>query len=114
METEHASSSQHTSLDNLIVITYCALVQALSKKYRGQKMSLWLLISAHLTVHSRNISVVLLWPEFGINTGLPAGVELMKDKFYRSRFWAIEHHFDDAFGHHINYGCERQSKSSKL
>ena len=50
-------------------------------------MSLWLLISAHL------MFVVgfyqLIAGRFGIMKGLPAGVELMKDKFYRF-FW-IEH-----------------------
>ena len=70
----------------LLLLLIC-LVQALSKSIAVKKMSLWLLISAHL------MFVVgiyqLFFGRFGINKGLPAGVELMKDKFYRF-FW-VEH-----------------------
>ena len=70
----------------LLFLLIC-LFQSLSKNPGVRKMSLWLLISAHL------IFIVgiyqLFFGRFGINKGLPAGVELMKDKFYRF-FW-VEH-----------------------
>ena len=71
----------------LLFLLIC-LFQALSKNSSVRKTSLWLLISAHL------MFVVgiyqLLAGRYGIlTTDLPAGVELMKDKFYRF-FW-VEH-----------------------
>ena len=70
----------------LLFLLIC-LVQALAKSPSVRKTSLWLLISAHL------MFVVGLYQliagRYGIMKGLPAGVELMKDKFYRF-FW-IEH-----------------------
>lgn len=50
-------------------------------------MSLWLMISAHLTLILGVYQV--FFGRYGINKGLPAGVELMKDKFHRF-FW-VEH-----------------------
>jgi hypothetical protein len=70
----------------LLLLLIC-LLQAFSKSYTVKKTSLWLLISAHLMLI---IGVYqLFFGRYGINKGLPAGVELMKDKFYRF-FW-IEH-----------------------
>ena len=70
----------------LLLLLIC-LVQALSKSPGLRKASLWLLISVHLML------VVGLYQliagRFGIMKGLPEGVELMKDKFYRF-FW-VEH-----------------------
>jgi hypothetical protein len=70
----------------LLLLLIC-LVQALSKSIAVKKMSLWLLISAHLMFIVGIYQ--LFFGRFGINKGLPAGIELMKDKFYRF-FW-VEH-----------------------
>ncbi len=70
----------------LLLLLIC-LVQALSKNISVRKMSLWLLISAHLMLIVGVYQV--FFGRYGINKGLPAGVELMKDKFYRF-FW-VEH-----------------------
>lgn len=59
----------------------------MSKSTAVRKTSLWLLISAHLMLIIGVYQV--FFGRYGINKGLPAGVELMKDKFYRF-FW-IEH-----------------------
>lgn len=70
----------------LLLLLVC-LFQAISKSTAVRKTSLWLLISAHLML----IVGVYQWiaGRYGINKGLPEGIELMKDKFYRF-FW-IEH-----------------------
>lgn len=70
----------------LLLLLIC-LFQALSKNSAIRKTSLWLLISAHLMLIIGVYQV--FFGRFGINKGLPAGVELMKDKFYRF-FW-VEH-----------------------
>ena len=70
----------------LLLLLIC-LVQALSKNPSIRKMSLWLMISAHLMLIVGIYQV--FFGRYGINKGLPAGVELMKDKFYRF-FW-VEH-----------------------
>ena len=71
----------------ILLLLLACLLQAISKSTAVRKTSLWLLISAHL------MFVVGLYQliagRFGIMKGLPEGVELMKDKFYRF-FW-IEH-----------------------
>jgi uncharacterized membrane protein len=70
----------------LLLLLIC-LLQAFSKNSALRKMSLWLLISAHLMLI---VGVYqLFFGRYGISKGLPAGVELMKDKFYRF-FW-VEH-----------------------
>jgi uncharacterized membrane protein len=70
----------------LLLLIVC-LLQAFSKSYTVKKTSLWLLISAHLMLV---IGIYqLFFGRYGINKGLPAGIELMKDKFYRF-FW-VEH-----------------------
>ncbi len=70
----------------LILLLVC-LLQAMSKSTAVRKTSLWLLISAHLMLIVGLYQLIA--GRFGIMKGLPAGVELMKDKFYRF-FW-IEH-----------------------
>jgi hypothetical protein len=62
-------------------------VQAISKSPAVRKASLWLMISAHLMLI---IGIYqLFFGRYGITKGLPAGIELMKDKFHRF-FW-VEH-----------------------
>ena len=70
----------------LLFLLIC-LFQALTKNPGVRKMSLWLMISAHLMLIVGIYQV--FFGRFGISKGLPAGVELMKDKFYRF-FW-VEH-----------------------
>ena len=70
----------------LLLLLIC-IVQAASKNIAIKKTSLWLLISAHLMLLVGLYQLIA--GRFGIIKGLPAGVELMKDKFYRF-FW-IEH-----------------------
>ena len=70
----------------LLLLLVC-LLQAISKSTAVRKTSLWLLISAHLMLIVGIYQV--FFGRYGINKGLPAGVELMKDKFYRF-FW-VEH-----------------------
>ena len=70
----------------LLLLLVC-IIQASSKNAAIRKTSLWLLISAHLMLV---IGVYqLIAGRYGIMKGLPEGVELMKDKFYRF-FW-VEH-----------------------
>jgi uncharacterized membrane protein len=70
----------------LLLLLVC-LFQALSKSAGLRKTSLWLLISAHLMLLIGLYQLIA--GRFGIMKGLPEGIELMKDKFYRF-FW-IEH-----------------------
>ena len=70
----------------LLLLLVC-LLQAFTKNPSLKKMSLWLMICAHLMLI---IGVYqLFFGRYGINKGLPENVELMKDTFYRF-FW-IEH-----------------------
>ena len=70
----------------LLLLLIC-LIQAVTKNSAVRKMSLWLLISAHLMLIVGVYQV--FFGRYGISKGLPVGVELMKDKFYRF-FW-VEH-----------------------
>jgi len=70
----------------LLLLLVC-LFQAISKSTAVRKTSLWLLISAHTMLLVGLYQLIA--GRFGMMKGLPAGVELMKDKFYRF-FW-IEH-----------------------
>ena len=70
----------------LLLLLVC-LIQALTKNSGLRKASLWLMISAHLILLVGIYQ--LFFGRYGITKGLPAGIELMKDKFYRF-FW-IEH-----------------------
>jgi hypothetical protein len=71
----------------IILLLLVTIAQAFGKKPGLRKSSLWLLISAHIMFV---IGVYqLIAGRYGITKGLPAGVELMKDNFYRF-FW-VEH-----------------------
>lgn len=71
----------------ILLFLLITLFQAFGKKEGIKKTSLWLLIFSHITFL---IGIYLLIAgRFGIMKGLPEGVELMKDKFYRF-FW-VEH-----------------------
>jgi len=70
----------------LLFLLVC-LIQAISKSPAVKKASLWLMISAHLILLVGIYQ--LFFGRYGITKGLPAGIELMKDKFYRF-FW-VEH-----------------------
>jgi uncharacterized membrane protein len=70
----------------LLLLLVC-LIQALSKNPGVRKTSLWLLISAHLMLLVGLYQLIA--GRYGITKGLPEGVELMKDKFFRF-FW-VEH-----------------------
>ncbi len=70
----------------LLFLLIC-LFQAFGKKEGLRKTSLWLLISAHITFL---VGIYLLVAgRFGIMKGLPPGVSVMKDSFYR--FTWVEH-----------------------
>ena len=70
----------------LLLLLVC-LIQAFSKNTALRKTSLWLLISAHLMLLIGLYQLIA--GRYGIMNGLPGGIELMKDKFYRF-FW-VEH-----------------------
>lgn len=71
----------------ILLLLVVVIIQAAGKKPAIRKTSLWLLISAHLMFV---VGVYqLIAGRYGIMKGLPEGVELMKDKFYRF-FW-VEH-----------------------
>ncbi len=71
----------------ILLLLLVSLFQAFTKKQALKQTSLWLLIAAH------TIFVIGLYQlvagRYGITKGLPEGVELMKNKFYR--FYWIEH-----------------------
>lgn len=70
----------------LLLLLIC-IVQALSKNAGLRKASLWLFISVNLMFLIGLYQLIA--GRYGIIHGLPEGVELMKNKFYRF-FW-IEH-----------------------
>ncbi len=71
----------------ILLLLFIAFFQALGKKAAIRGTSLWLMISAHIMFL---IGIYqLIAGRFGITKGLPEGVELMKDSFYR--FYWIEH-----------------------
>lgn len=71
----------------ILILLVVAIYQAFTKKEGLKKSSLWLMISSHVMLV---IGIYqLVWGRFGISKGLPQGVELMKDSFYRF-FW-VEH-----------------------
>jgi hypothetical protein len=70
----------------LLLLLIC-LYQAFAKKEGIRKTSLFLLISAHIMFVLGIYQ--LLAGRYGITKGLPEGVSLMKDSFYRF-FW-VEH-----------------------
>jgi len=71
----------------ILILLLVTIYQAFSKKEAIRKTSLWLLISAHIMFLIGLYQVIA--GRYGITKGLPEGVELMKDSFYRF-FW-IEH-----------------------
>ena len=68
----------------LLLITF---LQAVAKSPGIRSTSLWLLISAHLMLLIGLYQLIA--GRFGIIKGLPPGVSLMKDSFYR--FYWLEH-----------------------
>lgn len=71
----------------ILILLLVALYQAFTKKESIKKSSLWLMISAHIMLLIGLYQ--LFWGRWGITKGLPEGVELMKNSFYRF-FW-VEH-----------------------
>ncbi|MEI9809613.1 MAG: hypothetical protein WDO16_18100 [Bacteroidota bacterium] len=71
----------------ILILLLVTLLLALAKKQGIRSSSLWLLISAH-TMFVIGI-YQLIAGRYGIAKGLPEGVELMKNSFYRF-FW-VEH-----------------------
>ena len=68
----------------LLLVTF---FQAIGRSAGARKSSLWLLISSHIMLLVGLYQLIA--GRYGIMKGLPPGVELMKDKFYRF-FW-VEH-----------------------
>ncbi|MGQ0739913.1 MAG: hypothetical protein ACT4OJ_12720 [Bacteroidota bacterium] len=71
----------------ILILLLLSLYHAFAKKQALKSSSLWLLIAAH-TMFVIGI-YQLIAGRFGITKGLPEGVSLMKDSFYR--FYWIEH-----------------------
>jgi hypothetical protein len=71
----------------ILVLLLVTLYQAFSKKESLRSGSLWLLIFTH-TMFVIGL-YQLIAGRYGITKGLPEGIELMKDTFYR--FYWIEH-----------------------
>ncbi len=71
----------------ILLLLLVSLFQAFTKNKGLQKTSLWLLIAAH-TIFLIGL-YQLIAGRYGITKGLPDGIELMKNKFYR--FYWIEH-----------------------
>jgi hypothetical protein len=71
----------------ILLLLLVTLIQAISRNPGIRKSSLWLLISAHTMFLVGMYQLIA--GRYGIMKGLPEGVDLMKDKFYRF-FW-VEH-----------------------
>lgn len=71
----------------ILILLLVSLYFAFTKKATLEKSSLWLMISAHIMLLIGLYQVIA--GRYGIMKGLPEGVSLMKDKFYRF-FW-VEH-----------------------
>jgi hypothetical protein len=71
----------------ILLLLLVTLFQAFSKNAGLKKTILWLMISAHIMLLVGLYQLIA--GRYGIITGLPEGVVLMKDKFWRF-FW-IEH-----------------------
>ena len=71
----------------IVLLLLVVFFQAIAKKEGVKKTSLFLMISAHLTL----VLGLYQWiaGRYGLLKGLPEGTELMKDTFYR--FYWIEH-----------------------
>ena len=78
----------HSALRWIILLfLLLTLFQALSKKTGIKRSSLFLLITSHLMLVIGIYQLVA--GRFGYNKGLPEGVSMMKDSFYR--FYWLEH-----------------------
>lgn len=78
----------HTILRWIILLLLLVTIfQAFAKKESIRQTSLWLLISAHTMLVIGLYQVIA--GRYGITKGLPEGVSLMKDTFYR--FYWVEH-----------------------
>jgi uncharacterized membrane protein len=71
----------------IILLLIITLYQAFTGNPKIKKTSLWLMISAHIMLLVGLYQVIA--GRFGIMKGLPEGVQLMKDSFYR--FYWVEH-----------------------
>ncbi|HEX7903661.1 MAG TPA: hypothetical protein VF487_07270 [Chitinophagaceae bacterium] len=71
----------------ILLFLLLTMFQAFAKKESIRKTSLWLLIFAHLMLLVGLYQLIA--GRYGIMKGLPEGVVLMKDSFYRF-FW-VEH-----------------------
>ena len=71
----------------ILILLLVSLYHAFSKKPMLEKSSLWLMISAHIMLLVGLYQLIA--GRYGIMKGLPEGLSLMKDKFYRF-FW-VEH-----------------------
>jgi len=71
----------------ILILLLITLFQALNKKQGIRQTSLWLLISSHIMLLIGLYQVIA--GRYGITKGLPEGVSVMKDSFYRF-FW-VEH-----------------------
>ena len=71
----------------ILLLLLITMFQAFSKNTAVKKTILWLMISAHIMLLVGLYQLIA--GRYGIITGLPEGVVLMKDKFWRF-FW-IEH-----------------------
>jgi hypothetical protein len=71
----------------ILLLLLVTLYQAFSKKEGIRKTSLWLMINSHIMLAIGLYQVIA--GRYGIIKGLPEGISLMKDTFYR--FYWIEH-----------------------
>jgi len=71
----------------ILLLLLVTLFHSFSKNQGLRKSSLWLLISSHIMLLIGLYQVIA--GRYGITKGLPEGVSLMKDSFYR--FYWIEH-----------------------
>ncbi len=71
----------------ILILLIVTLYQAFTKKQSIKQSSLWLLIASHVMLLVGLYQVIA--GRFGIMKGLPEGVSVMKDSFYRF-FW-VEH-----------------------
>lgn len=71
----------------ILLLLLVNLYQAFTKKESIRSSSLWLMIAAHTMLLIGLYQFIA--GRYGITKGLPEGVELMKDSFYR--FYWVEH-----------------------
>lgn len=71
----------------ILILLLVALYHAFARKAALKQSSLWLMIASHIMLVVGIYQLIA--GRFGITKGIPEGIELMKDKFYR--FYWIEH-----------------------